>query len=159
MSNAILDRAVERTSLSVEDDHKRVTRLMADGIVTGRKVELIDEVCHPDYVWYGPSGAQVNGRDGYRALVGVFHTAFPDLQSKICVMIAEGEYVSIRCRVTGVNDGPFLAGPATHKPVDFNLLINLRFADGMIIEQYEIFDWPTLMQQLGLEPVSVPVFK
>ena len=34
-----------------------------------------------------------------------------------------------------------------------------EFADGMIIEQYEIFDWPTLMQHMGLEPVSGPVFK
>jgi predicted ester cyclase len=158
MSNTILDTDASPTQ-SIEDEHKRVTRLMADGIVTGRKVELIDEVCHPNYIWHGPSGAQVNGRDGYRSLVGAFHTAFSDLLSEIRVIIAEGDYVSIRCRVTAVNDGPFLGVPATQSSVDFNLLIFLRFADGMIIEQYEIFDWPTLMQQLELEPVSVPVFE
>ena len=144
---------------TIEEDHKRVARCMANDIVTGRKVEFIEDVLHPDYVWYGPSGATARGFDGYRALVGTFHSAFPDLISTVHTMYGEGEWVTMLFQVTGVNDGDFLGHVATHKSVDFGGMIALRFADnGKIIEQFEMFDWPKLMQQLGLAPHSVPEF-
>lgn len=142
--------------MSVEDN-KRVALTTANEIVCNRKLDLIDEVIHPDYRYTGPGGLSAHGPAGYRGLVDLFTSACSDLRSDVETVVAEGDWVSMIFRVTGANDGVFLGKSPTGRALNMRGIINCRIADGKVIEQVEMFDVVAMMRQLGLTEADFPV--
>ena len=141
------------------DENKKLAMSTAQEIVSGRRLDLIPEIIHPDYTYRGQAGFTAKGPDGYRAVVETFQAAFSDLRSDIQVAIAEGDWVSMMFEVTGKNDGIFLGHPATGRQVTIRGIINCRISDHKVIEQVEMFDYVGLLQQLGLaEGLTAPMF-
>jgi predicted ester cyclase len=64
-------------------------------------------------------------------------------------MIAEGDRVVCRERITGTHRGDYMGLPATGKRVEYNEIVIGRFADGRIVETWGVVDVLSLMKQLG----------
>ena len=64
-------------------------------------------------------------------------------------MLAEGDLIAVRNRVTGTQHGPLGELPPTGNRVDFTALQLFRVEDELIVEHWEIFDETTLTQQLN----------
>ena len=71
------------------------------------------------------------------------------MTSTVTHMLAEGDLVAVRNRVTGTQHGPFGELPATGNRVDFTALQLFRVEDQLIVEHWETFDETTLTQQLS----------
>jgi predicted ester cyclase len=80
--------------------------------------------------------------------------SFPDRQTVIEDVIAEGDKVMVRGRYTGTNKGgvPFLGAPANGNPIDVAFVSIYRIENGKIVEHWGLNDAATLMQQLGALP-------
>lgn len=80
--------------------------------------------------------------------------AMPDRKTEILEMIAEGEKVAVRVRITGTNTGgfPWLGVPANGNKVDVEWISIYTIKDGRVIEHRAIMDAMGLMQQLGATP-------
>ena len=83
------------------------------------------------------------------------HTAqaergFPNYQIVPVEMIAEGDLVSARCNITGVNTGPFQGMPATGKEINVPMSITYRIANGKIVEHWMLTDTMVMLKQLGV---------
>ena len=96
-------------------------------------------------------------KDGVIQFFTMFRAAFSDLRMDAEDIIASGDKVVARIRMTGTNDGEFMGMPATGKSVDFQGIDIVRFnADGLCAEHWGVSDTMTMMQQLGAIPEGAP---
>src|ERR1700681_282766 len=107
----------------------------------------LDEVVSTDYQDHAP-GRQP-GREALKAAAQALHVAFPDMTSTVTHILAEGDLIAVRNRVTGTQHGPLGELPATGNRVDFAALQLFRVEDELIVEHWEIFDETALTQQLS----------
>ena len=107
----------------------------------------LDEVVIADYQDHA-RGRQP-GRGALKAAAQTLRGAFPDMTSTVTHMLAEGDLVAVRNRVTGTQHGPLGELPATGNRVDFTALQLFRIEAELIVEHWELFDETTLAQQLS----------
>ena len=62
------------------------------------------------------------GRDGVGELFAMFRAGFPDVRWKPEDVLADGDKLAVRVRVTGTNDGEFMGMAPTGKPVSAQLI-------------------------------------
>src|ERR1043165_5984505 len=83
------------------DENKRSVETLFDGCFNRGDLALLDRLVAPDYA--GPQGSK--GPDGFRAVVVLLRTGFPDIHYTLDDVIAEGERVAVRWHWTGTNSG------------------------------------------------------
>lgn len=76
--------------------------------------------------------------------------AFPEYRLEPEEIVAEGDLVSVRARMTGVNRGEIHGAPATGREVTITVFVTYRIANGRIVEHWMLADNAELMRQLGL---------
>src|SRR5262249_107746 len=95
-------------------------------------------------------------KEGVLQFFRMYRAAFPDLRMEPEDIIASGDKVVGRVRVTGTNDGEFMGMPATGRSIDIDLIDIVRFEDdGLGHEHWGVIDSMTMMQQLGLVPAGM----
>ncbi len=86
----------------------------------------------------------------------MYQEAFPDFQTTIDLMIAEGNLVTVYGPASGTNTGAFLGRPPTGKRAEWTGIAIYRFNDeGLIDGRWQEFDGVKLFTDLGMMP---PVF-
>lgn len=78
--------------------------------------------------------------------------AFPEYRLDVEEMVAEGELVTVRGTVSGVNRGPLKDLPPTNREVSFAIFITYRVVNEKIVEHWMLTDDLAWMKQLGLIP-------
>ena len=89
------------------------------------------------------------GIDGAKAAHQIMLAGFPDYQTVIDDLVAEGDKVAARITMSGTHRGSFMGIPATGKHVLFTGMYIARIADGKIVEHWGEEDAVSLLQQLG----------
>jgi steroid delta-isomerase-like uncharacterized protein len=135
-----------------ESDNASVVRRYADEVWSKGNVDLVDELFSSDFVRHGPEieGGQIEGREGFKQLVSMYRTAFPDLAVPIGELFEEGDRIAARWIVTGTNTGPILGQDATGKRLNIAGLWYLHLRSGQISEEWVVYDTLALLQQMGL---------
>src|SRR5437870_357284 len=82
----------------------------------------------------------VRGGEGLRQLMASYFAAFPDLQTTIEDLIAEGDQVVTRHTWRGTQQGEFQGIPPTGKAVTFTSIDLARLRDGQLVEQWSEVD-------------------
>ncbi len=123
-----------------------------------RTVEAVDQGDLEASLEFTAPDATLNGqpfrREGDRQRSEVLATAFPDLRYEIEEMVAEGDKLVVRWRMTGTHQGD-LAGltmniPATGKHIDVWGMSLYCIEDGMAKEIWERFDMMEFLGQFGV---------
>jgi len=91
---------------------------------------------------------QFRGREGQQAAVDMFNTAFPDLEVRVLMTVAEDDKVAAHQRWRGTHHGEFLGMPATGKKVEFTSTAILLIHDGLIAQAWDEVDLLGLQLQL-----------
>ena len=80
--------------------------------------------------------------------------SFPDRKVHIEEIVADGDTVAVRTRITGTNQGGFPAFnvPANDAPIDIAAVSIYRLRDGRIVGHWGLNDALTLMMQMGAIP-------
>jgi steroid delta-isomerase-like uncharacterized protein len=129
-----------------------VIRAWFDEVWNQRQVDSIDRMFAADAVAYGLPSGPMRGPDGFRPVFNAFCSAFPDIHFAVEQTITEGAQVAARCRVTGTHTGEGIGVPVTGKPVDFQGVVIATIIDGQFRGGWNIFDFLTMYQQLGVAP-------
>ena len=134
-----------------------VQRIYADGWNKGNEA-AIDEILasdlkHEPFFPDWPTGAA-----SFKRLVRLWRTAFPDLHEEVVEMIAEGDQVASRIRISGTHRGEFygLGGAGRSFSIYGGEMFRLR--DGKVVEYAYSEDVLGLFTQLGAMPVNHPAF-
>lgn len=100
---------------------------------------------------------EAQGISGFRRILGKLVEAFPDAHWQCEDIVAEGDRVVCRVKMSGTNSGPlnFLRYPlpATGRKVESEALHLFRVKDGKLVEHWAGRDDIGMMRQLGHVPV------
>jgi predicted ester cyclase len=113
--------------------------------------QTIDEVFDPEVKQHAPF--EVSGIQMLKEMVFTrLYRAFPDIHITLEDLIEEGDKVVEKDLVTGTHQGEFNGLPPTGRPVAYNEVFIMRFANGRIAEIWGVVDIFTQMKQLGRIP-------
>lgn len=81
--------------------------------------------------------------------------AFPDLHLEVQSILAEGDLVSLRITITATHLGEFMGLEPTHRKVTWHIVEELRFADGKVVEHWDVMNYLPMLRELGKVPADV----
>ena len=113
---------------------------------------IADETIAPNYSYHGSGGQEIKGPEGFKQIITMFRTAFPDLHVTVEDMVAEGDKVAHRLILRGTHKGDLMGIAPTGKQVTVSAITISRFAGGKEVEAWSNFDQLGMMQQLGVVP-------
>src|ERR687889_602484 len=112
------------------------------------KIELVS----PEFINHEAPPGRDRGPDSMRGLATMLRTAFTDLHFEIEELVAEGDTVAGRLRMSGTHEGPLMGTPPTGRSVRQEHMHFVRFEGGKGVEHWGVRDDLGMMQQLGLMP-------
>ena len=137
--------------MSTEQNKALIRRLFEEGF-NQNQPDVFDELIAPNFVIYDAPPGMQHGREGFRQVVAMFRTAFPDLHVTFEEEFADGDVVIHRGCITGTHQGEFQGIPPTGKQVKMKTLDIWRVANGKAVENWVQMDMLGLMRQLGVIP-------
>ncbi len=87
--------------------------------------------------------------ENYIKGVMAFKNAFPDYTIFIEDMTAEGDFVIIHGVFRGTHKGEIFGIPATHRKVEYPMMVKYHILNNKIIDAWPMFDQMALFEQLG----------
>jgi steroid delta-isomerase-like uncharacterized protein len=122
-------------------------------LISAGDVDGFGQLLAEDFVDHEETPGLAPTKDGVLQFFRMYVAAFPGLRMDPEDIIASGDKVVARVRVTGVHEGEFMGMPATGKSIDVQAIDIIRFgSDGLAHEHWGVFDVMTMMQQLGAVP-------
>ncbi len=121
------------------EQNKTLFKRFVDEVFNKKNVALIDEILGPNLV-------------EHKEEITAFLGAFPDLHVTVEDLIAEGDKIVGRVTLTGTHQGELMGIPATGKKVSFSEILIGRISNGKVVEEWEVTDTMSMMQQLGVIP-------
>ena len=129
-----------------------------------RDLALLEELVAPDYFH---SALQLRGWEEYKQLETMLWKAFPDLHETNEDIVAEGDKVCYRIKLTGTHTGELRGfphpsgGKMTLAPTGKKFIITgvsiKRIVNGKIVESWAVYDFLDFYKQLGvIEYKEVP---
>lgn len=115
--------------------------------------DALDEVFSPDLRGHAGAGADL---DQFKASLGSFIEAFPDLRAEVRHLVCEGDIVSSWISYEGTHKEEFAGIPGSGRTVKFAAWDLMRVEDGQIVEITQYCDLFTIMNQIGALPTSTP---
>jgi len=128
-------------------------RRNCEEVLSKGNLAVVDELQATNYVYHGSGGQEFKGPEGFKQLVTMLRTAFPDLHVTVEDMVAEGDKVAHRLTLRGTHKGDFMGIAPTGKQVTFAAIVISRFAGGKEVEAWANLDQLGMMQQLGVVPL------
>ena len=133
--------------MSVEENKKIVRRYQE--IYNSNDLDALDEVVSQGLLTPKIMPGIPTGIEGAKAAHRIMLAGFPDYQTIIDDLFAEGDKVAARITMSGTNTGSFMGIPTTGKHVSFTGIYIARIANGKIVEHWGEEDGVSLLQQLG----------
>ena len=141
--------------MSIEEN-KAIVRRYQEAYNTSN-FEALDEVVAADVLTPNMIANMPRGLEGAKLVHQKTLTGMPDYHTAIEDLIAEGDKVVARVRITGTHTGNFYGIAPTGKYIDLSGIYIVRIADGKIVEHWGEENGSEVLRQLGfkikLEPV------
>ena len=136
--------------MSSESNIESVRRLLTEAFSEGNYT-VIDELVAPDCVEH-QNGAQGVGPEAVRRVAAGLRESFPDLRLDIREVAASGDTVWVRARGQGTDSGGVAGRPPSGTRVEVDVMDEVRFRDGKIVEHWGVADRLGMLQQVGVVP-------
>ena len=147
---------MDHTNFSNNENVKLVQRWVDAS--NAHNPELIGETLHSDYE-YVFSDTSFKGKENAIREWKIFFEGFPDFKYEVQQIIADGDCVVAKLRMTGTQSGPFrFEGmhslndpiPVSNKPIDIPTCSLFYIKDEKIILLERYWDSATLLRQIGV---------
>jgi predicted ester cyclase len=140
----------------MSDQNATVVLRLFDEVLHKGKLELVDELVHPDFFNHDAVVANANGPVGFRRTATALRTAFAGLRLDPDDVIVSDDKVVIRCRASGRHVGEFHGMQPTGREFSVQHIHIFRLADGKVIEHWACRDDLGARIQIGLLPPLSP---
>jgi steroid delta-isomerase-like uncharacterized protein len=135
-------------------DHAATMRRLYDVLNAGN-IEGFAALLGDDFLDHEELPGLEPTKEGVTKFFQMYMAAFPDLRMVPEDVIASGDKVVARVRVTGTHNGAFMGMSPTGRRVEVQLIDIIRFgADGRAREHWGVSDQLAMMQQLGAIPAG-----
>ncbi|HEY5615288.1 MAG TPA: ester cyclase [Bacteroidota bacterium] len=133
------------------EENKALAHRFYKEVINKANFSLAEELLSPEFRdRYAPLN-QPQGIEGFRQLLTMVATAFPDVQVNIDELVAEGDRVVARLTVTGTHTGVLMGTiQPTGKRATWTGIDILIVKNGQIAERWSQRDLLGLVRQLGV---------
>lgn len=145
----------EDNNLSKTNETLEVIDAMVNGL-NDHDIDQMGRFFAESFRWMGNAGC--GNKNGLREFQDnwqrPFQAAFSD---KVCIdeaRITQGQWCAAFGRQEAVHSGEFMGIPATHKRVEIRYMDFWKVVDGKIVDNWVMVDFPSVMQQLGVDPFN-----
>jgi len=135
----------------MSEDNKAVVRSVEEAW-DNQDLDSLDQYFAPEFDNSASGVPELpGGLAGAKMAHGGAMQSFPDRKVHIEELLADGDKVVVRARITGTNQGgfPLMNVPANGNPIDFAFVGIYTLRDGKIVSHWGLNDAATLMQQLS----------
>jgi len=133
--------------------NKSIVQRWVEGGWNQGNLALVDELFAADYMIHDPQAPDFpGGHAAFKQFVTNLRTGFPDIHVTIEDMMAEGDKVVWRWRITGTHTGELMGIPPTGRPVTMTGIVISRFVNDKWAEDYVNWDTLGMLQQIGAVP-------
>ena len=137
-------------TVSQQVANKTLVRIFYEGVVNNADFDLASRILTANFWDHGNPPDEPKGVEGLRRFLSMLATAFPDIKVEVREMLAEGDLVAVRLKVSGTHTGILLGKiPPSGKRAIWSGMDFLRVSDGKIVERWGVRDLLGLMQQIG----------
>jgi len=136
----------------VSAENKTIARRFYEEVWSKGNLGALDELMATNIVDHHTLPGLPPGLEGFKQVLTMFRTAFPDLHLTVEDMIAEGDMVVSRVKVRGTHKGDLMGIAPTGKQVTLEAIDITRIAGDKFVERWGIIDMLGMMQQLGVIP-------
>ena len=151
MQTGIIEKTPEG-EVYMSEKNKALIRRFHDEVINKGNLELIDDLCAPSLVDHAAPQGSPSGTEGVKQMISMFRAAFPDVNSTVEDLIAEGDKVVARFTFRGTHKGEFMGIAPTGVQIEVTGIEINRIVAGKCVEHWENFDMLGMMQQLGVVP-------
>jgi predicted ester cyclase len=137
--------------VSTEENKVKVRRVWEEVLDKGN-LAVADEIMAPNYIYRGSGGQEFKGPEGFKQLITIFRTAFPDFHCTVEDIVAEGDKVAHRATMRGTHKGDLMGIAPTGKQVAIAAIVISRFEGDKEVEAWSNLDQLGMMQQMGIAP-------
>ena len=134
------------------EENKAVSRRFHEAIGKG-SAQAVQQELAANFVAHFPGIPGPLDPEGFKQLVTVFGSAFPESHFNIDDEFAIGDKVVTRWTYHGVHNGEFQGLPPTGKRIEMTGITILHLVGGKVVENSVEMDQLGLMQQLGAIPM------
>jgi steroid delta-isomerase-like uncharacterized protein len=115
------------------------------------EVEAFERILAPGYVRHTKSGDE--DVEKLRQAINDSRAAFPDLVTEILQSVEQDDMVAIRWTSHGTHTGSFMGVPSTERTVTVYGASFCRFADGLLAEEWVVWDPRELLSAMSIQTV------
>jgi predicted SnoaL-like aldol condensation-catalyzing enzyme len=134
--------------LTIEENKRLVARFL-DEVYNRGNLAVADELLADDYTSHNQLAIEVLGPEGIKVAAQAQRAAFPDQETIIDEMIAEGDLVVVRGRDRGTHSGaPFAGFEARGHRFEITWVDIFRVRDGVLREAWLEINVAELRRQL-----------
>jgi steroid delta-isomerase-like uncharacterized protein len=134
------------------EENKAVIRRLFEEVYNGHDFDLLDELVAEDVVNHSAVAEHRHGIEGFRHVMKWGMTMSPDARYEILSIIAEGDMVACRVRVSGTMQGEMFGVLPTGKGFSAEHMHWHRVEDGKLAERWAVRDDLGTLIQLGIIP-------
>jgi predicted ester cyclase len=138
----------------MSEQNKALALRFYDEIFNAKNLNVIDELCAPDFVDHNAMPGQAPGAKGLKDVFTTFFRGLPDLRITIHELVAERDIVVARFTGTATHTGELLGAAPTGKAVTMRGMDMIRIKGGKAIEVWHEGDDAVVLMQLGVEMPS-----
>ena len=132
-------------ALSLEEQHAVRTFYRA----FSGEPDLLDQVVTPDWQAFPLAPGRASGRDGVKAFIRRFTTAFPDARVRIHEIVGSSGSAAVRAEITGTHVGEWFGRMPTGQAFRFPLHEFHHLEDGRLIRTWRFEDWFEWLGRIG----------
>ena len=135
-------------------DYKEMAQRWFGEVLSEGKLEVIDELCSPDFVDHDPLPGTSADFAGLKDGTAQIRAAFPDMEATADDVIVEDDRLAVRSTMRATHEGDFMGIPASGKRVEVSNYDFVRFEDDQVVEHWGVIDSAALMEQIGAVPAT-----
>ncbi len=139
------------TTAMAERNRELFRRVVEDGFSQGN-LAVIDELISLEHQEH--QAGMGPGPEGVKGAIAYLHSVFPDFTLTVEDMTTDGDKVWGRLKARGTQQGSHMGLPPTGRQIEIDVFDVCRFQDGQMVEHWGVPDRFTLIEQLGILPVS-----
>jgi steroid delta-isomerase-like uncharacterized protein len=101
----------------------------------------------------------ISGRNSTMAFLQSLATAFPDFQTSIDHMVAEGDRVVVFTTTNGTHQGEFIFAPGvppSGKQISFKTADMYRISNGQLVEHWDVIEILDMLTTIGAVTFTAP---
>jgi predicted ester cyclase len=141
--------------LSKTEQTLSVVEAMVDGL-NDHDIGSMSRFFSESFRWMGNAGCgyKVGLQEFQENWQRPFQDAFSD---KVCIdeaRVTQGEWCAAFGRQEAIHSGVFMGIEPTYKKVEIRYMDFWKVVDGRIVDNWVMVDFPSVMQQLGVDPFN-----